>query len=129
MLTILHLFHLQISNLRSKIQSLESKQQHYKDLYRAASSEFRDVVYMLFGYRVDRVNNINYHISSMFAENEDDYLHFRMNDNNELDMLETPYSATLSDMVGTYLVGRNSMPAFLSTLTMDLYNRTTVAVA
>lgn len=84
---------------------------------------------MLFGYRVDRVNNSNYRISSMFAENADEYLHFRLNENNELDMLETPYSVTLADMVGTYLVAQHSMPAFLSTLTMDLYNRTTVAVA
>lgn len=87
------------------------------------------MVYLLFGYRVDRVNNSNYRISSMFAENEDEYLHFRLNSNHELDMLETPYSVALSDMVNTYLVTQNSMPAFLSTLTMDLYNRTTVAVA
>lgn len=78
---------------------------------------------------MDRVNNSNYRISSMFAENEDEYLHFRLNSNHELDMLETPYSVALSDMVNTYLVTQNSMPAFLSTLTMDLYNRTTVAVA
>lgn len=114
--------------LKSRIQSLESKQQHYKDIYRAASLEFREVIYLLFGYKVDRVGNNNYRISSVYAESEDEYLNFRLNDGGELDMLETEYSLTLADMVGNYLAAHHSMPAFLSSLTLDLFNRQTVAV-
>lgn len=114
--------------MRSKIQALESKQQHYKEIYRAASMEFREVIYLLFGYRVDRISNSNYRISSVYAENEDDYLNFRLNEGGELDMLETDYSLTLSDMVGNYLAAHNSMPAFLSSLTLELFNRSTMAV-
>lgn len=119
---------LQIGALKTKIQSLESKQQHYKDIYRAASLEFREVIYLLFGYKVDRVGNNNYRISSVYAESEDEYLNFRLNDIGELDMLETPYSLTLSDMVGNYLAAHHSMPAFLSSLTLDLFNRQTIVV-
>lgn len=46
--------------LRSQIQTLESRNQHLKDVYKQASLEFRDVCYMLFGYRIDRVSNRNY---------------------------------------------------------------------
>lgn len=46
----------------------------------------------------------------------------------ELDMLETDYSLTLSDMVQNYLAAHNSMPAFLSSLTLELFNRSTMAV-
>lgn len=70
----------QINVLRSKIQSLESKQQHYKEIYRAASMEFREVIYLLFGYRVDRIGNTNYRISHVYAENENEYLNFRLNE-------------------------------------------------
>lgn len=111
--------------LRSKIQSLESKQQRYKEIYRAASLEFREVIYMLFGYRVDRIGNNNYRISNMYAENEDEYLNFRLNEMGELDMLETNYSLTLADMVGNFLAAQKSMPAFLSSLTLELFNRST----
>lgn len=83
---------------------------------------------MLFGYRVDRIGNNNYRISSVYAENEDEYLNFRLNDMGELDMLETEYSLTLVDMVTNYLAEHHSMPAFLSSLTLELFNRSTVAV-
>lgn len=86
---IISTYYLQINALKTKIQSLESKQQHYKEIYRAASMEFREVIYLLFGYRVDRIGNSNYRISSVYAENEDEYLNFRLNDGGELDMLET----------------------------------------
>lgn len=121
-------FFIQINALRSKIQSLESKQQHYKEIYRAASLEFREVIYLLFGYRVDRIGNSNYRISSVYAESEEEYLNFRLNEGGELDMLETDYSLTLSDMVGNYLAAHNSMPAFLSSLTLELFNRSTMSV-
>lgn len=117
-----------MNTLRNKIQSLESKQQHYKEIYRAASMEFREVIYLLFGYRVDRIGNNNYRISSMYADNEDDYLNFRLNELGELDMLESAYSSTLTDLVSSYLVAQGSMPAFLSSLTLELFNRNTVTV-
>lgn len=118
----------QIGALRNQIQSLESKQQHYKEIYRAASLEFREVIYLLFGYRVDRVGSNNYRISSVYAENEDEYLNFRLNDMGELDMLETDYSLTLVDMVNNFLAEHHSMPAFLSSLTLDLFNRQPMVV-
>lgn len=115
--------------LRSQIESLEAKQQHYKEIYRAASLEFREVIYLLFGYRVDRIYNNNYRIISMFAEHEEEYLNFRLNEMGELDMLETEFSNTLHDMVSNYLAQHHSMPAFLSSLTLDLFQRQTMAAA
>lgn len=116
----------EVNVLRVQIQSLESKNQHLKEVYKAASQEFRDVCYMLFGFRVDRVGNANYRISSMYAETEEDYLNFRLNESGVLDMLETEYSISLADMMRTHLVTHNSLPAFLSSLTLDLFNKTTV---
>uniref|UniRef100_A0A1B0DME3 Uncharacterized protein n=2 Tax=Phlebotomus papatasi TaxID=29031 RepID=A0A1B0DME3_PHLPP len=118
----------EMNTLRSQLASLESKNQHLKEVYKAASQEFREVCYMLFGYRVDRTGSTNYRISSMYAENEDDFLNFRLNESGVLDMLETEYSISLRDMMRTHLGAHNSLPAFLSALTMDLFNRTTISV-
>lgn len=111
--------------LTKKIKNLESKNFHLKEVYKAMSQEFREVCYMLFGYRVDRVGKAAYRISSMYAESADDYLHFRLNEEGALDILETEYSNSLSDMIKTHLQNHNSLPAFLSSLTLELFKRTT----
>lgn len=64
----------------------------------------------------------------MFAENEDEYLNFRLSETGGLDMLANNYSLTLADMVNTYLGEHDSLPAFLCSLNMELFNRTTVAL-
>lgn len=120
---------MEANTLKAQIQSLEAKNQHIKDIYKSASNEFREVCYMLFGYRVDRVGNTNYRISSMYAESEEEYLNFHLNESDSvLNMLETEYSASLADMVTSHLGTHGSLPAFLSTLTLDLFNRTTLMV-
>ncbi|XP_059615553.1 mitotic spindle assembly checkpoint protein MAD1 [Phlebotomus argentipes] len=118
----------EINQLRSQVASLEAKNQHLKEAYKVANQEFREVCYMLFGYRVDRTGSTNYRISSMYAENEDDFLSFRLKESGALDMLETEYSMSLREMMRTHLGTHNSLPTFLSALTMDLFNRTTISV-
>lgn len=116
----------ELNTLRAQVQNLESQKQHMKEIYRAASQEFRDVCYMLFGYRVDRINNNSYRISSLYAESQEEYLNFRVNESGVLDMLESEYSNALSDMMQQHLAAHNSLPAFLSTLTLELFNKTTI---
>lgn len=115
------------SELQKQLESLESKNLHLKELFKQASQEFREVVYMLFGYRVDRVGSSNYRLSSMYAETEEEYLNFRLNDDAQLDLLETNYSATLTDLLKP-LASHHSLPVFLSSLTMELFNRATVTI-
>lgn len=64
----------------------------------------------------------------MFAESPDDYLNFRLSESGVLDMLESNYSTSISDMIRTNLATHHSLPAFLATLTLELFNRTTVAM-
>ncbi|XP_073813448.1 mitotic arrest-deficient 1 [Musca autumnalis] len=120
----------EINQLRGELESMNSKMKKMKECYKSASMEFREVVYMLFGYRIDRVgSNTNYKISSMYAEDPDHYLNFRLNESNMLDMLETPYSATLKALIETQLVGNKSLPAFLSALTLDLFQKATITMS
>lgn len=51
----------EINQLRGELESMNSKMKKMKECYKSASMEFREVVYMLFGYRIDRVgSNTNY---------------------------------------------------------------------
>ncbi|XP_053966171.1 mitotic spindle assembly checkpoint protein MAD1 [Anastrepha ludens] len=121
----------EMNQLRAELESTNSKMKKMKECYKSASMEFREVCYLLFGYRIDRLGlNTNYKLSSMYAESPDDYLNFRLNESNHaLDMLETPYSATLKPLIESQLVGNKSLPAFLSTLTLELFQRSTVTMS
>lgn len=51
----------EMNQLRTELESMNSKMKKMKECYKSASMEFREVVYMLFGYRIDRVGaNTNY---------------------------------------------------------------------
>ncbi|XP_067631310.1 mitotic spindle assembly checkpoint protein MAD1 [Eurosta solidaginis] len=121
----------ELNQLRAELESTNAKMKKMKECYKSASMEFREVCYLLFGYRIDRLGlNTNYKLSSMYAESPDDYLNFRLNEaNHALDMLETPYSATLKSLIESQLVGNKSLPAFLSALTLELFQRTTVTMS
>lgn len=116
-------------SLKEQHKSLEVKMQRLKEYFKSSSNEFREVCYMLLGYKIDRVNSKLYRLSSMYAERPQDHLEFQLNSDGALQMMETEFSATLDELIDLHLRQHNSIPAFLSTLTMDLFGRTTVLAA
>ena len=44
----------------------------------------------------------------------------------EIQLLETDYSQTLHEAMDTYLKAANSIPAFLSSITLDLFSQQTM---
>lgn len=117
-----------MNKLAEKNKSLEAKNKQLKEIYKAMSQEFREVVYMLFGFRVDRIGNGLYRISSMYADTPGDYLNVRLSPEGSLDLLESQYYESLTEMIQTTLNLHSSMPAFLSSLTLELFNRTTMCM-
>lgn len=61
----------------------------------------------------------------MYAESSDEYLTFTLVDEG-IEMVHTDYSATLSELVDLHLHHHQSIPVFLSALTMELFTRTTM---
>ncbi|KAH8290169.1 hypothetical protein KR054_000741 [Drosophila jambulina] len=119
----------EFNQLRADLESANGKMRKMKDYFKAASQEFRDVCYMLLGYRIDRIGaNSNYRISSMYAESPDDYLDITLNESNCLALLESPYSQTLKPAIDQQLAASNSFPAFFSALTLELFQKATVTI-
>lgn len=116
----------EVQTLREQLKTSEIKIQRLKEYFKTSSHEFRNVCYMLLGYKIDRKSSTQYALSSMYAETPDDCLQFQLNPDGNLNLLETPFSATLEDMVDLHLRHQSSIPVFLSALTMDLFNRTTM---
>ena len=106
--------------------------QRLKEMFKERIASFREAVYLLTGYKIDlyAATNGGYprlRLRSMYAEDPDDSLLFQWRDN-ALELMETPFATKLDQKLFDYLSTCNSVPAFLSNITMDLFDNQTFMV-
>lgn len=104
-------------------QSHEIKIARLKDVFKASSHEYRQACYQLFGWRVDRTKEGRYKLSSQYAESPDDFLYFQVGEG--VDLLETPFSATLEHFIERHLKTQHSVPMFLNAVQAELFSQQT----
>ncbi|XP_072273866.1 mitotic spindle assembly checkpoint protein MAD1 [Pyxicephalus adspersus] len=119
----------EVSDLKKQVESAELKNQRLREVFQTKIHEFRTVCYMLTGYRIDITTENQYRLTSMYAEHKDDNLLFKSTSpsGGKLQLLETNFSLTLRDFIDLHLHHQNSIPAFLSAVTLDLFSRQTFA--
>nr|CAB3263588.1 mitotic spindle assembly checkpoint protein MAD1 [Phallusia mammillata] len=105
----------------------ELRNQRLKEVFTKKIQEFRQACYSLTGYRIDTLNDSQFRLVSMYAESESDYLLFEMNERGEMKLLETEYSTTLTELVNLHLHHQNSIPMFLSAISVNLFSQQTLA--
>lgn len=115
-----------VQSLKEQIKTLETQNQRLKEFFKSSTQEFRNVIYMLLGYKIDKSSNSQYKLTSMYAESPDDFICFHLNTDGNLNLLESRFSATLEEMVDLHLRQQNSIPVFLSAITIDLFNNRTM---
>ncbi|XP_026742126.1 mitotic spindle assembly checkpoint protein MAD1 [Trichoplusia ni] len=115
----------EIQQLKQQLESSKIKLKRLKEEFTSSAQEYRDVCYMLLGYKIDRTGHKNYRISNMYAESSEEYLTFNLDDDG-IEMVHTDYSSTLGELVELHLHQHRSIPLFLSALTMDLFTKTTM---
>ncbi|KAM8961994.1 mitotic spindle assembly checkpoint protein MAD1 isoform 1-T1 [Pelodytes ibericus] len=115
--------------LKKQVESAELKNQRLREVFQTKIHEFRTVCYMLTGYRIDITTENQYRLTSMYAEHKEDNLLFKSSSTSggKLKLLETDFSLTLRDFIDLHLHHQNSIPAFLSAVTLDLFSRQTIA--
>ncbi|XP_035917042.1 mitotic spindle assembly checkpoint protein MAD1 [Anopheles stephensi] len=113
-------------DLRMQLAELQAKYDQRKELFQQSSEDFRTVVNLLFGFKIDRISGSYFQLRSQYAESPDEYLNFALSqDGSVLTLLESDYAASLRELVETQFKTHNSVPVFLSSLTLELFNRTT----
>ncbi|XP_040212625.1 mitotic spindle assembly checkpoint protein MAD1 isoform X2 [Rana temporaria] len=117
----------EVSELKKQVESAELKNQRLREVFQKKIHEFRTACYMLTGYRIDITTENQYRLTSMYAEHKDDNLLFKSTSpsGGKLQLLETSFSLTLHDFIDLHLHHQNSIPAFLSAVTLDLFSRQT----
>ncbi|XP_066432410.1 mitotic spindle assembly checkpoint protein MAD1 [Eleutherodactylus coqui] len=118
-----------VTELKKQVESAELKNQRLREVFQTKIHEFRTVCYMLTGYRIDITTENQYRLTSMYAEHKDDNLLFKSTSPSgvKLQLLETNFSRTLTDFIDLHLHHQNSIPVFLSSVTLDLFSRQTLA--
>lgn len=115
-------------SLQDQLASAEAKNRRLVAAFRRTSQDFRQGCYLLTGYRVDVVKEGHYKLTHVYANSPDDYLLFQ-NGESSMNVLETDYLKRLSPLAEEYLAKHDSVPAFLSALTLELFAQRSTAQA
>lgn len=118
----------QVEDFKAQLSSAEMKNQRLKEVFKKKIQEFREACYALTGYKIDVIRDNQYRLQSMYAERSSDDLLFESNVKGEMMLLATDFSSQLTDQISTYLSRFNSIPAFLSNITLELFNRQTQTI-
>ncbi|XP_039081949.1 mitotic spindle assembly checkpoint protein MAD1 isoform X1 [Hyaena hyaena] len=115
--------------LRKQVESAELRNQRLKEVFHTKIQEFRKVCYALTGYQIDVTTESQYRLTSMYAEHKADCLIFKATGPSgaKMQLLETAFSGTVRELIELHLLRQDSIPAFLSALTLDLFSRQTMA--
>ncbi|XP_020616973.1 mitotic spindle assembly checkpoint protein MAD1-like [Orbicella faveolata] len=118
----------QVEDFKAQLSSAEMKNQRLKEVFKKKIQEFREACYALTGFKIDVIRDNQYRLQSMYAERSTDDLLFESSSKGEMMLLATDFSSQLADQIETYLSRYNSIPAFLSSITLELFNRQTQTI-
>ncbi|XP_031194376.1 mitotic spindle assembly checkpoint protein MAD1 isoform X1 [Mastomys coucha] len=117
----------EVAELRKQVESAELKNQRLKEVFQTKIQEFRKVCYTLTGYQIDVTTESQYRLTSRYAEHQTDCLIFKATgpSGSKMQLLETEFSRSVPDLINLHLLQQDSIPAFLSALTIELFSRQT----
>lgn len=120
----------EVTDLKEKLKSLEIQNQRLCEVFKKKSHDFRDAMYILFGYKIDVLSTNQYRLCSQYAFDPQDILLFQISseDNGTMELLETPFSQTLTEFIDLHLKRHRSIPLFLASVTNDLFNKQTMTM-
>lgn len=119
----------EVSELRKQVESAELKNQRLKEVFQTKIQEFRKVCYTLTGYQIDITTESQYRLTSQYAEHKTDCLIFKATgpSGSKMQLLETEFSRSVPELIELHLLRQDSIPAFLSALTLELFSHQTTA--
>lgn len=105
--------------LKTKLAETEAE----LDSYRAYCKRFMKVVTGLMGYKIELMDE-KITLLSLYAFDKQDTLVFHQHDDN-LQLITNDFALTWQNEIQNYLVNGRSLPAFLSCITLELFNKKT----
>eukprot|EP00055_Hartaetosiga_balthica_P009029 m.35019 g.35019 ORF g.35019 m.35019 type:complete len:790 (-) comp6577_c0_seq1:99-2468(-) len=116
-----------VKELEASIEQRDRKIQRLKETFGEAVTDFRNMCYELTGYKIEVIHTNRYRLRSMYGESPDDCVVFQKNAEGDLQLLDSLFVSQLDDHILECLTRQNSIPTFLSTITLNLFSKTTMA--
>jgi len=115
--------------LKQQAKDNEVANKRLMGIFKEKTREFRETVYQLFGWRVDYTEQRSlkwYTLKSMYAEKDSDELVFQKKPKSDaLELMANDFSCTLDVEVQAFLTRCHSIPAFISNITLSLFDKQT----
>ncbi|CAG8459736.1 12091_t:CDS:10 [Racocetra fulgida] len=115
--------------LVEQIAEKEKRILRLKEVWKTKAQEYREAVYSLLGYRFDFLENGRVRLTSMYSEQDDQSFIFTSDENDcgtmQLVGGNSEFIKSLDHLIKFWVVERSSIPCFLSSLTMKLFENTT----
>ncbi|XP_071965535.1 mitotic spindle assembly checkpoint protein MAD1-like isoform X2 [Antedon mediterranea] len=115
-----------VQELQKEMKASELRNKRLKEVFATKVQEFREACYRLTGYQIDNPSTNKYCLKSMYAETPEDVLLFQCTSGGEMQLLGNEYSSSLGDLIAMHLQQQQSIPAFLSNITLDLFSKQTM---
>jgi mitotic spindle assembly checkpoint protein MAD1 len=112
------------SVLKEQIKEKEYSNKRFTEVCMTRIKEFKDTCYQLFGWKIDfdDQSGRRYRLQSMFARSADEFLLFQYS-KKQLMLYETEFSKSIDASISGYLAQHGSIPSFLSSLSLALFER------
>uniref|UniRef100_A0A8C0GMM0 Mitotic arrest deficient 1 like 1 n=1 Tax=Chelonoidis abingdonii TaxID=106734 RepID=A0A8C0GMM0_CHEAB len=137
----------EVAELKKQVESAELKNQRLKEVFQTKIQEFRKVCYTLTGYQIDITTENQYRLTSIYADIWREIKPYCINNffsffppstssfspqassssGGKMQLLETEFSLTIRELIDLHLLHQDSIPAFLSAVTLELFSRQTCA--
>lgn len=119
----------EVDDIKAQLTKEELKNKRLMEAFSKKSQEFREVCYQLTGYKIDFHYTNQYKVTSMYAASRDDFFIFQQGEKNDMQLLATDFTENLEDIIDLYLSKHKSIPAFLSSVTLDLFKSQTIQIS
>ncbi|ESP04629.1 hypothetical protein LOTGIDRAFT_135898, partial [Lottia gigantea] len=116
----------QVEEMKALVKSEELKNKRLMEAFKKTSQEFREVCCQITGYKIDITSSNQYRLTSIYAQSLKDFLLFQQTAEGDIQMLGTDFSEGLQELIDLYLVQQDSVPAFLSSVTLELFSQKTM---
>lgn len=115
---------LETALLKEQLQEKEYSNKRFTEVCMSRVKEFKDTCYQLFGWKIDfdDQSGRRYRLQSMFSRSAEEYLLFQYS-KKQLMLYETEFSKAIDPSISDFLTQYGSIPSFLSSLTLALFER------
>ena len=112
-----------LKELNAEVEKFQKKEKRMMEAFSKTSQDFREVVFSLTGYRIDKLQDNRYRLRPKYAENQEDNFLFDKSEDGEICMLESEFSLEVEDLMEQHLEKNNSIPMFLAAVIRKLFEQ------